>query len=75
MASFSRVFEPFCLNAAVGFLGQKVAKGCKCEKRGKRLIFLCGTYYISELQFHFYIVLLIGFSYIVNVIYTSRIIK
>lgn len=71
MASFSRVFEPFCLNAAVGFLEQKVAKGWKCEKCGKRLIFLCGTYYISELQFYFYIVLLIEFSCIVNIIYTN----
>ena len=71
MASFSRLFEPFCLNAAVGFLEQKVAKGWKCEKCGKRLIFLCGTHYISELQFYLYIVFLIEFSYIVNIIYTN----
>ena len=32
MASFSRVFEPFCLNAAVGFLGQKEEKGMTEER-------------------------------------------
>ena len=71
MASFSRVFEPFCLNAAVGFPEQKVEKGWKSEKCGKRLIFLCSTYYISELEIYFYIILLIGFSHVINIIYTN----